>query len=58
MLRNENFLDRVPTNKPAKLSEKNKMPMMIVTELVPPLQLLMKSLNINPNEDKLPKPQA
>lgn len=58
MVRIESILDNVLTNKLAKLSEQKQTPVMMVTELVEPLQLVIKSLKSKPNEDKLPKLQA
>lgn len=54
----ENFLNKELENNPAKLMALKYDPFIIVTALVPPPQFVIKSLNINANELRLPKAQA
>lgn len=58
MVRMENFDTNELTKSPAKDTAQKHTLIIIVTELVAPPQLMMKSLNINPNDANEPKPQA
>lgn len=54
----ENFLNSELENKPAKLTALKKQPLITVTADVPPPQLVINSLKIKPNDDRLPNIQA
>lgn len=54
----ENCLNNVLANKPEKLNELKKTPLIIVTADVPAPNPVKKSLNIKPNEPRAPKKHA
>lgn len=58
MDRTENFLNKMLANRPPKLKALAKKPIIMVTAPDSPPQDVIKSLNINPNDPKLPHAQA
>lgn len=51
----EYFFDKELTSNPEKLSAQKQTLIIIVMDVVEPLQCVMKSEYINPNDPKLPK---